>query len=394
MLCCLILCVPLLGHAQGSEKVSVSDLETMVRADSNDAVLHLRLGIAYAASGGKGDVEKAWHALQTAVRIDPQLAAAYGEMARISSAEFDLALLSVLRTLLLVPVSQRGDSLLRSASDSLLRAKGDSFLQLTQRAFQLDPLMEVWPTSAYHVPMYWKGTIDHALHEFHNQKYQQALTEFDALITRTTKRDDPTAVPDVALWYHALAADRLGNYDLAIRDMLMLLDAAMTLEQRDSVTGQKHLSLKYEYVLAHLRQRAGQLDEAKRLFQDVSQQNLGLYAAHIQLANMAEQAGHRDEAILERRRAIAANPDDPSLVFDLGVTLLKGEAFSQADTVLLQAIERNPRETRAYYALGLTLERLGKPAEARGAYTQFLALAPRRLDAQIADARRHLAALP
>ena len=87
------------------------------------------------------------------------------------------------------------------------------------------------------------------------------------------------------------------------------------------------------------------------------------------------------------------NPDDPSLLLDLGVVLREAGNLSESESVLIQAQQANPRDSRASYHLGLTLQEAGKAADARIAFTRFLELAPSRYDRQRADVQQRLLAL-
>ncbi len=87
-------------------------------------------------------------------------------------------------------------------------------------------------------------------------------------------------------------------------------------------------------------------------------------------------------------------PDDPTFLYDLGVTLLEAGQLREAADTLRRVVVRCPRNTRAYYALGLALERMGQPQSAGEAYDRFLQLAPSRYADMIADARARREHLP
>jgi Flp pilus assembly protein TadD len=108
---------------------------------------------------------------------------------------------------------------------------------------------------------------------------------------------------------------------------------------------------------------------------------------------MYETARDYPRAVQERVSAVDANPDDPSLLLDLGVTLGKAGMLPQAETRLKLASEANPRDPRAYYWLGLAQMDQGKQAEARATLSRFLELAPSRYERQIAIARERLTRL-
>ena len=115
--------------------------------------------------------------------------------------------------------------------------------------------------------------------------------------------------------------------------------------------------------------------------------------AHVHLAEIAEAQHRWGDALAERERALAADPDDPSLLFDLGY--LQGEVGQLDSSVanLTRAAKLDPRDSRIDYYLGRVEEIAHDTADADTAYARFLALAPGRYERWIADARSRLAAL-
>ncbi|PYO67067.1 MAG: hypothetical protein DMD71_08060 [Gemmatimonadetes bacterium] len=200
-----------------------------------------------------------------------------------------------------------------------------------------------------------------------------------------------------------LTALRIARFDDAIRDGQLLLDVALRLAQ---ITDTAHGALQAlqevsgglvnenRYVLAEVYRAAGNGPEAERLYLQLLERDLSYYMAHARLAAIYEAERRWAEAISERRRAEDANPEDASLVFDLGVTLANAGLLAEADSTLRRAEAANTREVRAAYVLGVVNAGLGRPAVAREAFTTFLSLAPSRYTEMIADARQRLAALP
>jgi tetratricopeptide (TPR) repeat protein len=147
------------------------------------------------------------------------------------------------------------------------------------------------------------------------------------------------------------------------------------------------------YLLAVMKERAGQTNEAIRLYRETLENDAGLYMAHVRLAGIYEGHGMWDQAIAERQHAVDANPDDASLVLDLGVTQAKAGRGPDAAKNLQQAMEANPRDVRAAYYLGVLSQQLDRKTDARTALTSFLSAAPSRFQRQIEDARQRLSAL-
>jgi Flp pilus assembly protein TadD len=269
---------------------------------------------------------------------------------------------------------------------------GDSATLLFRRAFQINPFIEIHAPQVYELPVFWRGTLQLGLRHYHDGDFARALEDFGSVIRRTQKAGHPEATPPVALWYHILSAAQLGRYDDAISDGQVLLDAAQRSDEKGQVAGNRRAG-DIEYMLADLHRAAGHASEARDLYELVSQNDLSFYMAHVRLAEIYQAQGQWDHAILERHRAIDANPDDPSLVFDLGVTLADAGHDSEAESALQQASQANPRETRATYTLGVVESRLGRAEDARAAFKQFLALAPSRYMSMRDDAAERLASL-
>jgi tetratricopeptide (TPR) repeat protein len=344
--------------------VPLAVLEESARRDSNDAEALYHLGVAYAHVGRRDDAKRF---LFAAVRTDPQFAPGYAALSQLYP---------------------------RSLPGVLTRPGSDSSDVLSHRAFQINPFLEVTRPSQFDLPMYWRGTLQLALRHFHDGKDTAAFDEFGFVIQRDVRWRHAVTAPPVALWYHMLTAIRLGRSEAAIRDGETMLDAALRAERAEATNHATRMVEDLQYVLANLHHAAGHTADAERLYRLVVERDLGMYMAHARLAQMYGDLGRWDDAINEREMAIAANPDDPSLVYDLGQTLATAGHLAEAETVLRRAIAGNPRESRAAYALGVVDASLGRTADARAAFTSFLALAPGRYRSLVADVNQRLAALP
>jgi tetratricopeptide (TPR) repeat protein len=143
-----------------------------------------------------------------------------------------------------------------------------------------------------------------------------------------------------------------------------------------------------------MKQRAGQYNEAIDLYRRALENDIGLYMAHVRLAQIYEDYNMFPQAVAERRAAVSANPDDPSLLLDLGKTLAHANQWIDAEKALEDAVTANPRDPRPHYFLGIVDQHQNKAQEARTAFNDFIALAPSRYSAQINDAKQRLSALP
>jgi tetratricopeptide (TPR) repeat protein len=274
-----------------------------------------------------------------------------------------------------------------------------------RRAYMIDPLVElrsgdvVQPRStAYlqelelafgeHVRDYYDGLDQYFLGE-----YQKAYDRFTRAINNIGGDRHPDRIPSNVLWWHGLASARVEKWSEAVGDFEKLMDRSLAPVRKDSLVHFPLRTNEFRYVLAYLKQRSGALNNAIDLYREAITNDIGLYMAHVRLAEMYESAHMVDQAILSRRNAVNANPDDPSVLLDLGKTLANVGRFQEALEPLRQAITMNPRDARAYLYLGLALEQMGNKDEARTALTSFTSLAPSRYDRQIALAKQHLAAL-
>jgi tetratricopeptide (TPR) repeat protein len=200
-------------------------------------------------------------------------------------------------------------------------------------------------------------------------------------------------VPNNVFWWHGLAAARVEKWDEASADFERLVDRSLEPTRRDSLV---HIPLRtneFRYILANIKQRAGKMNEAIDLYREAVTNDIGLYMAHVRLADMYETARMWPEAVTSRRNAVNANPEDATLLLDLGKTLVGAGQVEEAVSALRQATTANPRDPRPYLFLGLLLEQQGRKDDAKTALTQYVALAPSRYERQTAVAKQHLAAL-
>lgn len=193
------------------------------------------------------------------------------------------------------------------------------------------------------------------------------------------------------LWYEALAAAHANDHPRAVSNLRLLLERATAAEQRSGgATLVFSQANHYRYTLACVLDMGGQTKEAVALLQEVLTNDLGLYAAHVRLAEIYERQHRTNASLAERRRAVAANPDDPSLIVDLGEALARSGALEDARATLRQAVAANPRSHRAWYLLGAIAAQLGVREEARSAYSKFLELAPSRWESQRTEVQQKL----
>jgi tetratricopeptide (TPR) repeat protein len=102
----------------------------------------------------------------------------------------------------------------------------------------------------------------------------------------------------------------------------------------------------------------------------------GNWLAHNNLAAELIRRGELNEAMWHLERALASRPDYDSAYANLGIAYINLRQPDRAVAALRTAVRLNPRETTAWYRLGVTLARLGDLAGAREAYDRLLPLDP------------------
>ena len=99
------------------------------------------------------------------------------------------------------------------------------------------------------------------------------------------------------------------------------------------------------------------------------------------------------KAVQLYRDAIKLQPDDSSLRSGLGIALVMSDlGYKEAIPYLKDAVKEDPSSHQAWLALGIAFQNLGRDAEAKGPYKEFLKLKPR--GSQADEVRAALQAIP
>ena len=382
-----------LAHPAAAQRIKLPyklpELEARARADSNDAAAQYNVALGYWNEKRLADAERS---LRTAIAIEPRFAPAHLALA-------------------FLPFAQRPrlwEEVWEDKVPEEARAGVVQFEHEYRHAFLIDPLVDIriigaaTPAKADFLDvkdylgeayaLFFQGFTD-----CQEGKYEDCHGRFVTLIREIDGDRFPERIPNSVLWYKALAAAHLAKWDIAEQHYRVLMDRARAEETRAENRGELSrvpLQLnEYRYTLATVLQAAGKTSDAVTLYREVLNNDIGYYMAHVRLAGIYEAAKDFPRAVQERVNAVNANPDDPSLLTDLGVTLGKAGMMPQAETRFKAAFEANPRDVRPLFWLGLALLDQGKKDEARDAFNRFLAGAPSRYDRQIAMARERLATL-
>ena len=387
----LVACAAIPARLGGQAiKLMTRDLrrvETLARADSNDAEAQYFLALAHWQKHHWKQVDSL---LRLVVRLDPRFAEAYLALAELPYARREV----------LAAEEYRG-----VVSNALKPALEEAH-KFYQLAFRTDPLVDLRSFSVIYEIEDVNSTRLTALQHMMYLRYfawrdDLGMGRYDDAHERLRKLGQdlfdeakhPERVPDFVLWYRGLAAAHSQQYAAAMVDVQALLDRTLKQEQRDTIVHVPLRDNEYRFMLAALNQMTGHADRAAALYREALERDLGLVMAHAYLAAIHDAAGHPDSALIERQRATEVQ-DDPTALFDYGAALFNAQRTIDAEAPLLKAVKLNPRYAPAYYLLGRVEEELGLSAEARDAYTKFLALAPQRLRDLVADAQARIAKLP
>ena len=201
-------------------------------------------------------------------------------------------------------------------------------------------------------------------------------------------------LPTWFFYWRGLTYARGDSYANAIGDLtevLTRLDQA-----HDSIPTNAMLPLvanEIRYVMAVIELKAGRTIEARQHFEQVLAQDLGMYMAHVRLADLHERNGAWNAAVRERQRAVETKPGDPVLLYQLATTLARAARLPEADSAVARAMSLNPHNAEYVYLAARVQLALGDSARAAATYRKFLSMAPSSLSADRVAAQLQLAKL-
>lgn len=370
----------------GTKSLTLAELEAAARRDSLDPEARFRLATRYYRLERFDDEERE---LRATIAIDPRYAPAY---LWLGDLPFDRR-------------PKLWQELRKNKVPSELAPAVEQSYRLWRQAFLIDPMVDLRvagvaapPEDMVVVPDYGRATtiflLRLGLGAFGAARYELSHSALQLWAERVYPGAPRDSLPDFLLWFRGLAAGHQRAYDVAIEDFQDLLERSQRAERADTLM---HIPLQtndFRYVLARFHQLWGRRADAMRLYQEAIANDLGLYMAHVRMAQIYRDYRMWDQAVQEAERAVAANPDDATALLDLGVILAEAGRGAQAEEALGRAVAANPRDPRPIYHLVLVRQQLQKPAEARAALARFVGIAPgSRYERQLADAKQRLAAL-
>ena len=128
------------------------------------------------------------------------------------------------------------------------------------------------------------------------------------------------------------------------------------------------------YIVATLHRANGRTHLATPMLQEAAAADLGLFMAHVRLADIHEKNGAWNAAVLERRRAVDTGPGISTLIYQLGVTLARAGKLAEADSVLTVAEHQNPLNAQIPRMLGMVRASRADTAGAIAALERFVAI--------------------
>lgn len=123
--------------------------------------------------------------------------------------------------------------------------------------------------------------------------------------------------------------------------------------------------------------RAGKLQEAAKLYQQVLQTEPNHPGALLLLGMVAEALGQPDEAMSLAIRSLQIRPDNPNGINFLGNLLKKQGRYDDAIEIFVGGLENAPSNHDILNNLGLTLEAAGRYTEAEEVYKKVIGLVPK-----------------
>jgi tetratricopeptide (TPR) repeat protein len=141
---------------------------------------------------------------------------------------------------------------------------------------------------------------------------------------------------------------------------------------------------RFRHTLAITLEELGHKEEAKAQLRKAVELSPRLADAHYGLGAILQEEGRTDEALQHYQAALEANPELIALYEPTATLLARRGDLAGAVRLYEEAVRRQPT-ARVHFNLAITLERLGRAAEARQHYERALVLDP-----DLEPARRRL----
>jgi tetratricopeptide (TPR) repeat protein len=115
----------------------------------------------------------------------------------------------------------------------------------------------------------------------------------------------------------------------------------------------------------------GRFDKAESIFRRLTQDRSARRGALVGLARVQHRRGLYGDAASTLQKALQLAPDDPDVLFQLGVAYHHLERHGEALASLEKAREASPGNARVFWYLGLLYDHMGRTREAQSMYKRF-----------------------
>jgi tetratricopeptide (TPR) repeat protein len=136
------------------------------------------------------------------------------------------------------------------------------------------------------------------------------------------------------------------------------------------------------WLLAGLHRRHQDFEAMTRALSERTRLDLNNPVVHKELGLALILRGRRQHALAEMLVSARLAPNDMETLARIGQIHLDDERYADAEAVLRQVVTRAPDMTRARFALGTTLLRLGRAEEGQAELAAFRRLSAAQLDAE------------
>jgi tetratricopeptide (TPR) repeat protein len=120
----------------------------------------------------------------------------------------------------------------------------------------------------------------------------------------------------------------------------------------------------------------------------MGEKSLALEADNVPLIGLLMEAyrakGDKAKAAEYEKKYIAANPDQPDVIYNQAVELYNKGKFKEAEPILVKVVEAKPDHAKAQYLLGMCDVNLNKIPEMKKHLNEYLRLEPKGADAATA----------
>ncbi|MGA2645313.1 MAG: tetratricopeptide repeat protein [Candidatus Sulfotelmatobacter sp.] len=399
---------------------AVDSLQQALQADSNNAVAHYQLGLAFDM---QHDDARAEAQLREAVRLRPDLTDAQRALAELERSRGDVDALSQTAQQIIINAPNAADGYLYRALGETARQKySDALLDLTK-------VMGLVPNSP--IPYVKMGNIYHLQKQFSeaNKFYQQALDKdpasTDALqgimnvylaekqpdLGIAAARAQIVKSPNTSGFYDLLGTalfqkKDLNGADSAFRKAVEIdknnSDALLKLGQVQAAQGSVSQALAtYQqsikdhpreiafYILAgEMYESQSNWDQAKAMYQKALEIQPDNPLASNNLAYvMLEQGGNVDMALSMAQTARRGMPDSSNAADTLGWAYYQKGVYQSAIDLFQESLRLIEKRGGAdsptvHYHLGLAYEKANQPVQARQQLERALKINPNHTDAR------------